>query len=135
MEMNATARVALTLLSAAVASFASPANAQPDTVHKTTLQEQPFPAPVYHTITVRAVVDHGGQVESHTHPGIEMAYIVDGHAAVTIKGQTPLSLGAGDSFSVPAETVHSVRNDGPGTLTIISTYVVEKDKPIASPAK
>jgi quercetin dioxygenase-like cupin family protein len=133
--MKTVANFSLTLLGVAAAALAPPAGAQPNAVHKNTLQEQPFPAPTYHTVTVKAVVDHGGQVEPHTHPGVEMAYIVDGHATVTITGQAPLSLGAGESFSVPAETVHSVRNDGPGALTIISTYVVEKDKPIASPAK
>ena len=133
--MNAAAHVALALLVLAVAPLSPPVVAQPDAIHKNTLQEQPFPAPIYHTVTVKTVVDHGGLVDSHTHPGIEMAYIADGHAEVTIKGNAPLSLGAGDSFSVPAGIVHSVRNDGPGALTIVSTYVVEKDKPIASPAK
>jgi mannose-6-phosphate isomerase-like protein (cupin superfamily) len=40
----------------------------------------------------------------------------------------------GGSFSVPPHTVHSVRNDGEGPLVIISTYVVEMDLPLATPA-
>jgi quercetin dioxygenase-like cupin family protein len=130
MDMRAAARFTLALL-----TLAPSAGAQPSAIHRDTLQEQQFPAPTYHTVTMKAVVDHDGLVAPHTHPGVEMAYIAEGHAAVTIKGQAPLSLGAGGSFSVPADIVHSVHNDGPGTLTIISTYVVEKDKPIASSAK
>jgi quercetin dioxygenase-like cupin family protein len=129
-DMRTAAGFALALL-----VLAAPAGAQPSAIHKDTLQEQQFPAPTYHTVTVKTVVDHDGLVAPHTHPGVEMAYIAEGHAAVTITGRAPLSLGAGDSFSVPPETVHSVRNDGLGALTIVSTYVVEKDKPIASPAK
>jgi quercetin dioxygenase-like cupin family protein len=108
--------------------------AQPSAVHKTTLQDQRFPGPRYHTVTVRTVVDPGGEVASHTHPGLEMAYILDGRAVLKMTGQPPRSLAAGASFAIPARTVHSVENAGPGALTMISTYVVEQGQPIASPA-
>lgn len=103
------------------------------TVHKTTLQTQAFPGTVYDTVTVRALVDHGGIVARHTHPGIEMAYIVSGEALVKIMGRPDQTYKAGDTFAVPPQTPHSVRNVGPGALTIISTYVVDKSKPIATP--
>jgi quercetin dioxygenase-like cupin family protein len=110
------------------------ANAQASAVHRTTLQDQDFPPPIYHSTTVKVVVDAKGIVARHTHPGVEMAYIAAGSAVLTTAGQPDRTLSAGDSFSIPAGTVHSVRNAGPGALTIISTYVVEKNKPIASPA-
>jgi quercetin dioxygenase-like cupin family protein len=115
--------------------LASAAAAQPDAVHKTTLQDAPFPPPVYHTATVRTVVDPGGEVAPHTHPGIEMGYVLEGHAVLDVRGQPPRALAAGDSFSIPPRTVHSVKNAGPGALTMVSTYVVEKGQPIASPAR
>jgi quercetin dioxygenase-like cupin family protein len=114
--------------------LASAAAAQPDTVHKTTLQDVLFPPPIYHTATVRTVVDPGGEVAPHTHPGIEMGYILEGQAVLDVRGQPPRALAAGDSFSIPPRTVHSVKNAGPGALTMVSTYVVEKGQPIASPA-
>ncbi len=116
------------------AAFALAAVAQPSAIHKTTLQDQPFPPPTYHSVTVRTVVDSGGLVAPHTHPGAEMAYVVAGKALVTIKGEAPRPIGAGGSFSVPARVVHSVRNVGPGPLTLVSTYVVEVGQPIATPA-
>jgi len=122
-------------LTALVALFlASAAAAQPSTVHKTTLQDTPFPPPVYHTATVRTVVDPGGEVAPHTHPGVEMGYVLEGHAVLNVAGQPPRTLAAGDSFSIPPRTVHSVGNAGPGALTVVSTYVVETGLPIASPA-
>jgi quercetin dioxygenase-like cupin family protein len=121
---------------AALASlcFAAGAGAQSSPVHKTTLQDQPFPAPVYHTVTVRTLVDGGGLVPRHTHPGLEMGYVLQGRATLMIQGQPPRPLVAGDSFAIPARTIHSVRNDAPATLIMLSTYVVEQGQPIASPA-
>jgi quercetin dioxygenase-like cupin family protein len=124
----------LALISMACFAAASAAQAQPAAMHRTTLQEQAFPPPIYHTVTVKVVVDPGGLVPPHAHPGVEMAYVVEGHAVVTIAGQTPLNLSAGDSFSVPPKMVHSVRNAGPGALTLVSTYVVDKAQPLSSPA-
>ena len=99
-----------------------------------TLQTQAFPAPTYQTVTVRTVIDPGGQVAPHTHPGLEMGYVLAGQGSVTVKGQAPRPLTVGDSFAMPQGTVHSVSNTGPEPLVLLSTYVVEKAKPIASPA-
>jgi quercetin dioxygenase-like cupin family protein len=122
------------LAAAGLLAMAAPAAAQTDKVHRTVLQDQPFPAPVYHTATVKVIVDRGGEVTAHTHPGAEMAYVVSGEAVLTIKGEAGRPLKTGDSFSVAQGTVHSVKNVGAGPLTLVSTYVVEKAKPIASPA-
>lgn len=127
-------RLNFSLAMLAAAFIASPLAAQPSAIHKTTLQEQSFPPPIYDTVTVRTVVDPGGEVPPHTHPGAEMAYIVEGSAVLTIKGAPPRPLAVGDSFSIPPQRVHSVRNTGSRALTIVSTYVVDKNQPISSPA-
>jgi quercetin dioxygenase-like cupin family protein len=132
--MTSATRLGLSLASLVVLTFVSTAIAQPNTVHKTTLQDQPFPPPVYHSVTVRTVVDAGGEVLPHTHPGVEMGYVLEGSAVLRVAGQSPQSLSAGDGFSIPPRTVHSVRNTGPGALTRLSTYVVDKGLPISSPA-
>jgi quercetin dioxygenase-like cupin family protein len=118
----------------ALLAMAPGAAAQPSAVHRTPLQDQDFPPPSLHTVTVRVVVDRGGEVTPHTHPGVEMGYVLAGHAMLKIAGSPDRTLAAGDSFSVPPRIVHSVRNTGPGALTLLSTYVVEKGEPIASPA-
>jgi quercetin dioxygenase-like cupin family protein len=110
-----------------------PAVADPPGVHKTTLQEIAFPPPL-HTLTVRTVVDRGGVVPSHTHPGIEMSYVLSGAARLTVAGQGTHDIAAGGSFSIPAATVHSLRNVGRTPLVLISTYVVDPTKPITSSA-
>ncbi|HEX3918285.1 MAG TPA: cupin domain-containing protein [Caulobacteraceae bacterium] len=93
-------------------TIATLAAAAPPAVHKTTMEDQPFPAP-YHTITVRTVIAAGGDVAPHTHPGLEMAYIVSGRAAFSLAGQAPLMLRAGDTVAVPEGRVHSVHKCRP----------------------
>jgi quercetin dioxygenase-like cupin family protein len=104
-------------------------------VHKTTLQTQEFPGRGEHTVTVRTVVDTGGGVSRHTHPGIEMAYVVSGVGRVKIEGRPDQDLHEGDSFAVPPRIPHEMLNTGSGPLTVVSTYVVDPAQPIASPAK
>ena len=125
-------RLILVLTTLAAVTVASAAGAQPSAVHKTTLQDQPFPPPRYHTVTVRTVGDPAGLVAPHTHPGLEIGYVLEGRAVLKVAGQPPRSLAAGDSFAIPVRTVHSVQNAGPGALTMLSTYVVERGQPIAS---
>jgi len=103
-------------------------------VKRATLQVQPFPGPVLHTIMTRAEIAPGGEVPFHTHPGIEMGYVASGEALLSRKGQADLSLKAGDSFSIPQGLVHALKNAGPAPLVVISTYVVDQNQPLVIPA-
>jgi quercetin dioxygenase-like cupin family protein len=40
---------------------------------------------------------------------------------------------AGDSFYIPANIPHAARS-GPNGAKVLATYIVEKGKPLASPA-
>jgi quercetin dioxygenase-like cupin family protein len=71
----------------------------------------------------------------HTHPGEELGYVLEGNLQLEIQGKPPLILKAGDSFFVPAGVVHDGKNVGSGPLKVLATYVVEKGKPVATPAK
>ena len=108
--------------------------AQPQAIHREVLQTRDVPAPTWRSELMRVKVDRGGLVARHTHPGLEIGYIEDGEALVQVQGQPDRTLSRGASFSVPAGTPHSVRNTGAGELTILSTYVVDKSKPLATPA-
>jgi quercetin dioxygenase-like cupin family protein len=117
-----------------LALAASTTLAEPQAVHRETLQSRDVPAPTYRSELVRVHVDKGGLVARHTHPGLEIGYIEDGQATVQIAGSPDRNVSRGDSFSVLAGTPHSVQNTGAGELTILSTYVVDKSKPLATPA-
>jgi quercetin dioxygenase-like cupin family protein len=80
-----------------------------------------------------AEIAAGGSTGRHTHPGIETGYVLEGTTVLAIDGEAPRTLKAGDSYFIPAGRIHDARAEG-GTARVIATYVVEKGKPLASPA-
>jgi quercetin dioxygenase-like cupin family protein len=72
-------------------------------------------------------------VARHTHPGVEITTCVSGEVDLQIEGQPARHIAAGDHFQVPAGTVHSL-TVGAQPVVLIATFVVEKDKPMATPA-
>jgi quercetin dioxygenase-like cupin family protein len=86
---------------------------------------------------VQACVDIGPEAPlvKHTHPGEEIIYILEGSLEYQIEGQLPKTFGAGDALTVPAGVVHAVRNVGNGNAAELATYVVEKGKPLLTPAE
>jgi quercetin dioxygenase-like cupin family protein len=92
------------------------------------------PTPGYVTIIVEAEIEPGVTVARHTHPGIESAYIIEGGLEIPIEGQPTRNMKPGDGFVVPPNTPHAGGANGDKKTRIASTYVVEKGKPLASPA-
>lgn len=92
------------------------------------------PTPGYETILVEATIDAGVAVGRHTHPGIESAYVLEGGFELPIQGQQTRTLKAGDVVQVPANTPHAGGAPGAAKSKLIITYIVEKGKPIATPA-
>src|SRR5689334_9831944 len=70
----------------------------------------------------------------HTHPGDEISYVVEGDGEILIEGKPALKIKAGDGFVIPAGAKHDAHNTGTAPLKLIATYVVEKGKPLATPA-
>jgi quercetin dioxygenase-like cupin family protein len=91
------------------------------------------PVPGYVTIIVEAEIEPGVTVARHTHPGIESGYVLEGGFDLPVEGQPTRTLKPGDGFQVPPETPHAGGKNG-DKKTRVSTYVVEKGKPLASPA-
>jgi quercetin dioxygenase-like cupin family protein len=98
------------------------------------LSQMDGPAPGYVTLVVEVNIDAGTLVPRHTHPGIESGYVVSGAIELPIQGQPTRMLKAGDGFQVPVATPHAGAKNGPAKTVVVSTYVVEKGKPLATPA-
>jgi quercetin dioxygenase-like cupin family protein len=98
------------------------------------LSQTDGPAPGYVTLLVEATIEPGVAVGRHTHPGIESAYVMEGGFELPIQGQPTRIIKAGDAFQIPAETPHAGGKPGDAKSRILITYVVEKGKPLASPA-
>src|SRR5262245_18245840 len=65
----------------------------------------------------------------HWHPGEEIIYVVDGTLEYTIDGLAPQVVNGGEALTVPANTIHAVRNVGTTLAHELATYIVEADKP------
>ncbi len=98
------------------------------------LSQMDGPAPGYVTITAIAEIAAGAKVARHTHPGIEASYVLEGSFDLPIEGQGTLSLKPGDSFQVPPNTPHAGGEPSKVDFKVFATYIVEKGKPLASPA-
>ena len=98
------------------------------------LQKFDVPGTQYETITAVAEVAPNSAVGRHTHFGPETGYVIEGDIVMIMDGQPERTLRAGESYYVPAGTVHDGKA-GPKGAKIIAIYVVEKGKPLATPAK
>ena len=85
-------------------------------------------------VIARVEVAPGGKAGRYTHPGDEISYVLEGEAQLLIDGQPPRTVKAGESFVIPAGVVHDAHNDGTVATKLVGVYVVEKGKPLASPA-
>jgi quercetin dioxygenase-like cupin family protein len=88
--------------------------------------------PGYVTILAQAEIEPGVSVPRHTHPGV--SYLLEGNLDLAIQGQPTRLVKAGESWQVPPETPHASAKPTETKIRILSTYVVEKGKPLASPA-
>jgi quercetin dioxygenase-like cupin family protein len=120
-----------------VATEASAQGAQPAPsggVTRKILSKTDGPAPGYETLLVEATIEAGVSVGRHTHPGIESAYFLEGGFELPIQGQPTKMMKPGDAVQIPPETPHAGGKPGEAKTRLIITYVVEKGKPLASPA-
>ena len=83
-------------------------------------------------VQVLTVIPVGVESGWHTHPGEEVGYLLTGTIQMMIKDQETLIVHAGEGFLIPPDTPHNALDLGPETGQMLSTYIVEVGKPIAS---
>jgi quercetin dioxygenase-like cupin family protein len=124
---------ALAVGGVAVAQQMPPPPAQTAGLKRTVLQKFDVPAGDRETVTALIEIPPNMDVARHTHPGPEVDYIIEGEVNLVVEGQPPKTYKAGESFEIPQGTVHGGRS-GPNGTKLVGTYIVEKGKPLASPA-
>ena len=139
--MKTTKEITLIAIATAIAGIAigiavdRVAFAQQPGITRTILQKADDPGSVkYEAVMAVAEIPPGAQSGKHTHPGIELAYVLDGTVTVEREGQAPVTLNAGDHVQ-NVGVVHNARNPGTKPVKILAVYIVEKGKPLAEPAK
>ena len=107
------------------------ATAQQAGIKRTVLRSIDFPAG-YTTVTAIVELPPGACAGRHTHPGIDSGFVIQGDFVLKVDGKPEQTLKAGDSF----ESQPLVPHDGCSVSgnKLIDTWVIERGKPLASPA-
>jgi quercetin dioxygenase-like cupin family protein len=106
--------------------------AQTPGLQRTVVQKADVSVPGREAVIVRVEIAPGASAGRHTHPGEEMAYVVEGEGELLIEGQPARKVKTGDGFVIPAGLKHDVRNTGTQILKVAAVYLVEKGKPLAT---
>ena len=106
------------------------AQAQKPEIGRTELAHRDLGDSVREVIQTRVDFAPGAAFPKHSHPGVEVAYVLEGSLEYQLDGKSPVTLKAGESLFIPAGTIHSARNVGSGNASELATYVVEKGKPL-----
>jgi quercetin dioxygenase-like cupin family protein len=117
----------------AVGAVAVAQQAQQGSLERTTLQTGDFP-PGYETLMVVAVMQPGQCSGWHTHPGLESSYFLEGEVLMKFAGRPDLVVKAGQPVLIPPGLVHNDCNVSNKPFKALAHYIIEKGKPLASPA-
>jgi quercetin dioxygenase-like cupin family protein len=123
------------MLAVAVVAFAATVDAQsPAPAIKRTILQRFDLAPDREVVVGTAEIPPGMAAGRHTHFGPESGYVLEGSSSLEVEGETPKLLKAGDSYVIAAGKVHDAKAVGDKPVKVIATYIVEKGKPLATPA-
>ncbi|MFF8918872.1 cupin domain-containing protein [Streptomyces sp. NPDC015032] len=123
------------LLGAAAASSSAAAATDPDPtsgVTRVLLQDHPSPAAGWKTAQTLVEIPRHKESGRHSHPGVEVGYIIRGDVLMEFDDRPPIRLRTGDPFFIPNGAIHNARNVGTVTTMMLSTYVVDETKPLVT---
>ena len=103
-------------------------------IQRTIVKKADVSVPGREAVIARVEIAPGAFAGRHTHPGDEISYVMEGQGEILMEGHPPLKVKAGDGFVVPGGVKHDAHNDGSQPLRLAAIYVVEKGKPLATPA-
>jgi quercetin dioxygenase-like cupin family protein len=127
-------RIKSILAGAALVALVGAVVAQAPGLTRTLVTKADVSVPGREAVVARVEIAPGGVAGWHTHPGDEISYVSEGEATLMVAGQAPRKVTAGEGFVIPAGVVHNAKNESGTAVRLVGVYVVEKGKPLASPA-
>jgi quercetin dioxygenase-like cupin family protein len=127
------ATIAFLILLGSAAPQAQQAPLQPSPVKRTILQKADVPGANLELIYATVEIAPGFKAGRHSHPGVVMAQVVDGEFWFAPDGQSDKVLKVGETLTIPDRAIHNEGATDKG-VKINVIYVVEKGKPLVSPA-
>ena len=128
--MKTTRIIALAVLIVGSGLALHAAQSQQQGVKRTDLLRHDLSASGSEVIQVRVDFAPGVAFPPHSHPGEEIAYVIEGLLEYQFEGKPPVTLKAGEALFIPAGTIHSAKNVGSGNAAELATYIVKKGKPL-----
>jgi quercetin dioxygenase-like cupin family protein len=124
----------VSLVAAGLLMAQQPAGTPPTApIKRTLLQKADVPGTNLEIIYATVEIIPGFKAGRHNHPGVVMAQVVEGEFWIQFDGQPEQVLRAGESLTLPDRAIHNEgTTDKPLKLNVV--YVVEKGKPLVSPA-
>lgn len=101
-------------------------------LHRTDLVKRDLGVSDREVIQVRVDFEPGVAAPKHSHPGVEVAYVISGTFQYELEGQPTVTLKAGDSLYIPEGTAHIATNIGTTTGSELATYIVKKGEPLVN---
>jgi quercetin dioxygenase-like cupin family protein len=97
-------------------------------IRRIDLQRHDLSAPGREVVQTIVELDPGVRSSTHTHPGEEIVYVLEGAPLeYEVEGKPKVTLKPGDVLFIPAGTAHAVRNVGNRRGAELATYIVEKE--------
>src|ERR671915_446428 len=127
--------VVVAIVGSGVALDVMTQTAQPLGIRRTDVLRHDLGVPGREVIQVRVDFAPGVAFGKHSHPGAELAYVLEGTLEYQLEGEQPVTLKAGEALFIPARTIHAAKNVGTGNAAELATYIVEKGKPLVMLAK
>ena len=100
---------------------------------RTILQQADVPGSNYTVIMAVTEIAPNRTAARHTHPGIEISWMLEGAADFVIEGIGTKHIKAGDNFRLESGVRHKVVN-GPATTKILAIYTIPKGAALSTPA-
>jgi len=100
---------------------------------RTILQQTDAPGSNYTVVMAVTEILPNMTAARHTHPGVEISYMLAGEADFVIDGVGTKHIKAGDNFRLESGVKHSVKN-GAAVTKILAIYTIPKGAALSTPA-
>jgi quercetin dioxygenase-like cupin family protein len=103
-------------------------------IERSLLHSLPVPGTAYETVLVLAEFAADAGSGPHTHPGPASGIVIYGSLELAIEGKAPKLIRAGESFEIPAGTVHEENALANGARVVAALAIPDREA-LSSPAE
>jgi quercetin dioxygenase-like cupin family protein len=125
-------RRVLVLIAAVVCLGTAPVQAQPASPLTVTILIPATPVtevPDKVFVLLTTAFPPGVSTGRHTHPGDEYGTLLEGAVMTRQEGGARQTVHTGESYYVPAHSIHETKNVGTVAAKAVNAFVLEKDRP------